>query len=346
MRIALAHSHAGTLGGGERAVLEVGRRLAAQHEVRLLLGGFAPHLTYRGLSDIPHARLTRVGWLAARLPDDAIIANTFGANLLALRNGARVGYWVHSIRSVFLVRGKVRPDLLARRLLDWLAVRRAGQLIANSRYTAARLRRLYGREPDGVVYPGVDLELFQPGTAGGHFAVTVGRLAEEKGLDRLLDLWRELPDLPLHIVGTGDATIVAALRARAPAHVVFRGPLPPEALAEVYREAALAVFASRGEEFGIAPLEAMASGLPVVAWGEGGPLETIVEGETGFLAGDEVTFRQRVRLLMYDVSLRATSGQRARARAERFSWERTAAGIEQVCVRLSGSRLPSRSAQL
>jgi glycosyltransferase involved in cell wall biosynthesis len=275
------------------------------------------------------------------------LANTFGANLLSLRNGSRVGYWVHSVRSVFLARGGARPDLIARRVLDWLAVRRTGQLVANSHYTAARLRRLYGREPDWVVYPGVDLELFQPSDLrqSNGFAITVGRLAIEKGLDRLLDLWRELPDLPLHVVGAGTPELVRHLRARAPSQVVFRGPMPPDAVAAAYRQAYLAVFAPRGEEFGIAPLEAMASGLPVVAWRDGGLLETVVEGETGFLALDEVTFRQRVRLLIHDLDLRRQLGQQARARAEQFSWDRTSAALEVVCDRLARSRPPGRSAQ-
>jgi glycosyltransferase involved in cell wall biosynthesis len=304
--------------------------------VRLLLGGYSPGETYAELAALNHVRLNRLDWLGMCLPDDEVlIANTFGSNLLALRNGPRVGYWVHSVRSAFLARREPRPDLLLRRLLDWLAVRRAGQLIANSHYTAGVLRRLYGRKPDGVVYPGVDLKLFwpRPGDQAGGYAVTVGRLAPEKGLDRLFEVWREVPDLPLHVVGAGER----GLQRGAPPQVVFRGPLPPRELAEVYRQASMAVFAPRGEEFGIAPLEAMASGLPVVAWREGGLLESVVDGQTGFLPADEVTFRQRVRLLARDHDLRRRLGEAGRARAELFSWERTASEIEWVSERLAGA---------
>src|SRR5437660_12442437 len=162
MHIVLAHSHANTFGGGERAVLEVGRALMAQHDVRLLLGGFDPRRTYPELASLPHRRFGRLQWPTARVAADAIVANSFGANLLALRNGPRVAYWVHSTRSVFLQPGARRVDLLLRRMLDWMAVRKAAQVIANSRYTAGRVRRLYRREADAVVYPGVDLELFRP----------------------------------------------------------------------------------------------------------------------------------------------------------------------------------------
>ena len=96
----------------------------------------------------------------------------------------------------------------------------AAQVIANSRYTAGRVRRLYRREADAVVYPGVDLDLFRPDshrvTAEPSYAITVGRLSPEKGLDRLLDVWRDIPDLPLHVVGAGLPEVVRELRAHAP----------------------------------------------------------------------------------------------------------------------------------
>jgi glycosyltransferase involved in cell wall biosynthesis len=342
MRIVLAHSHANTLGGGERALLEIGRALIRRHEVRLLLGGFSPRQTYPELASLPHTRVGRVQWLMSHVEADAIVANSFGANLLALRNGSRVAYWTHSTRSIYLQSRSLRPDLLLRRVVDWVAVRRAAQLVANSRYTAHRLRELYGREADAIVYPGVDLTLFTPGRAAEPaYAISVGRLSAEKGIDRLLELWRDIPDLPLIIVGPGSPEEMRTLRARAPNHVIFRGPLVGTELADAYREAAVAVFTPHGEEFGLAPLEAMASGLPVLAWREGGLQESIVDGESGFLVSDGVTFRQRLRLLLHDAQRRRAFGEAARARAEQFSWQRTANEIEAVCRRLR--RTPSRA---
>src|SRR5205085_9709784 len=138
------------------------------------------------------------------------------------------------------------------------SVRRAAQLVATSQFTATRLRQLYGRDPDAVVYPGVDLNLFTPGEASRDpYAITVSRLTPEKGVDRLVDLWREVPDLPLHVIGSASPEELHAWRTRAPHGVVFRGSMTGSALAEAYRGAAVAVFAPRGEEFGLAPLEAM-----------------------------------------------------------------------------------------
>jgi glycosyltransferase involved in cell wall biosynthesis len=284
------------------------------------------------LASLPHKRFGRAQWITARVPAQAIIANSFGANLLSLRNGPHVAYWVHSTRSVYLQPGARRADLLLRRAIDWLAVRRAAQLLANSRYTALRLRELYHRDADAIVYPGVDLTLFTPGEMlEPPYAITVGRLSPEKGIARLLELWRDIPDLPLHVVGPG----ASEWRSLAPAGVFFRGALNGAELAEAYRGAAVAVFAPHGEEFGLAPLEAMASGVPVIAWREGGLQESVIDSETGFLVSDAVTFRQRVRLLLHDRRLRALLAEAARARAAHFSWAQTAAQMEAVCQRLA-----------
>src|SRR5919199_3102295 len=119
MRLLLAHSHVNTFGGGERALVEVATHLGQRHAVRLLLGRFEPRQTYPELASVPHSILARPLWPFIRVNADAIVANSFGANLLALRNGPRLAYWVHSTRSVFLQPAARRADLRLRRALDW-----------------------------------------------------------------------------------------------------------------------------------------------------------------------------------------------------------------------------------
>ncbi|HEY3061468.1 MAG TPA: glycosyltransferase family 4 protein [Chloroflexota bacterium] len=343
MRLILAHSHANTLGGGERSVLELAHGLSQDHDVRLLLGGFDPRRTYPELARFAHRRVGRLGWPLLRVRADAIVTNSFGSNLLAFRNGAQLSYWVHSTRSIFL-RSQATPDLVIRRAVDWLAVRRAARLVANSQFTARKLRELYGRDADAVVYPGVDLQLYHPGAVRGGYAITVGRLSPEKGLERLLEVWRDLPEVPLHVIGGGDPHYLRELRALAPRGVTWRGQLLPVDVAELLRGASVAVFAAHGEEFGLAPLEAMASAVPVVAWRDGGLAETIVDGQTGFLVDDAVTFRHRLRLLLHDAPRRETFGAAARARAEQFSWQRTVGAMAEICASLAGrpDRAPLR----
>jgi glycosyltransferase involved in cell wall biosynthesis len=343
MRIALAHSHVETLGGGERAVLGLAQGLAERHQVRLLVGRYAPERTYPELAGFPYQQLRRWDWLMRHVPDEVVVANSFGSNLLALRNPERVVYWVHSLRSIFVVSDRPAPGLRLRRALDQLAVARSARLVANSQFTARRLRARYGRKPDATVYPGVDSERYLPYPGAASYAISVGRLAPEKGLDRLLRAWRDLPDVPLLLVGGGTDAYVRELRSIAPSNVSFAGPRPPADLAALYIDAALAVFTPYAEEFGIAPLEAMAAGRPVVAWREGGPIETVVDGETGYLVSDEAALRQQVRLLFRNGPLRQKLGAQGRDRVASFSWARAVGQMERLCQGLTIDRpVPAR----
>lgn len=339
MRLALAHSHVETLGGGERALLELTRGLEPRHEVRLVVGRFVLDQTYPELGRFPRQVRRPWEWFALLPATDVVVANSFGANLLALRSGSRVIYWVHSLRGQFLRGNPFHPALAARRLLDWLAVRRDARLVANSAYVAARLPSLYGRPADAVVHPGVDLERFRPpplgATASG--AITVGRLAPEKGIERLLDLFRALPEITLMVVGDGLPDAVHHLHQLAPPNVRFAGPLSGDALARAYQGASVAVFMPHDEEFGLAPLEAMACGVPVVAVAEGGLTETVVSGETGYLSNEPHVLRDRIEAIASDPALRSQLSRAARLRAERFSWAKTVDQMERLCQELCPS---------
>ena len=338
MRLALAHSHLETFGGGERAVLEVGRRLRARHDVLLLAGRYRPDDTYAELGAFPRATLGSADWLLGRMPPvDAVIANSFGANLLSLRRGRRTIYWVHSLRSVFLVARIPRPDLVARRLLDLVAVRRSARLVANSDFTARGMLRLYGRPADAVVRPGVDVERFRPAAEPPQaHALTVGRLAPEKGLDRLFSVFAGLPDIPRLGAGAGHPTEEHRLRALAPPNVHFLGRLDADDLVRAYQRAAVAVFAPYDEELGLAPVEAMACGTPVVAWRSGGLAESVVHDESGLLVDDGATFRRSVRSVLDDAGLRARLAANGRARALDRTWESAALALERLCLAVAG----------
>jgi glycosyltransferase involved in cell wall biosynthesis len=166
--------------------------------------------------------------------------------------------------------------LLSRwRQWDWIAAQRVDRYVANSRVTAARVRHYFGRDAD-VLHPPVELERFRPGRVRAHYLV-VGELMAHKRIDVAVHAFNRLR-LPLTVVGDGPE--LRRLRRLAGPTVRFTGRLPDDRVAELMRSArALIVTAS--EEFGIAAVESLASGRPVIALGEGGVLESVVEGETG-----------------------------------------------------------------
>ncbi|MBN2359436.1 MAG: glycosyltransferase [Deltaproteobacteria bacterium] len=162
----------------------------------------------------------------------------------------------------------VRPLL---RAWDLATARRPTELVANSRHVAARISRHWGRAAT-VIYPPVHLERFAPDphSARGYYLV-VGAHAPYKRIDLALAACGSF-DRPLWIAGEGQDS--ARLRATAGERVRFLGRVDDAELARLYRGAAALIFPGE-EDFGITPVEAQASGTPVIAFGRGGALETV-----------------------------------------------------------------------
>lgn len=174
-------------------------------------------------------------------------------------------------------------------LLRWLLYRfrtwdattapRVDRWIANSRYIARRIRRVYGREA-AVIYPPVDVDQFTPGAADrrGDYYVTVSRLVPYKRIDLIVAAFTAMPDRRLVVVGDGPE--MERIKALAGPNVELAGFIPRSEVIDAMREARAFVFAAN-EDFGIVPVEAQACGTPVIALGQGGARETVVDGETG-----------------------------------------------------------------
>lgn len=196
-----------------------------------------------------------------------------------------------------------------------------------------------------VIYGGADPRRFTPGTPAQRRGVLfVGRMTPHKGLDRLI---RALPaGATLTVAGSAGhdprppeseyPTLLNQLAAGR--DVRFTGPMPDADLPQLYRTAAVLVLPSVhrtcydkqvqiSELLGLSALEAMASGVPVVASRIGGVPEIVLDGKTGFLVepGDVDQLRDRLAWLLGNPALAAEMGQRARERVvERFTWEHCA----------------------
>ena len=177
-----------------------------------------------------------------------------------------------------LVRPVLRVLLNRWRQWDWIAAQRVDRYVANSTVTAARIRRYLGRE-SLVLHPPVEVDRFSPaapGELGDHYVV----LAELMAHKRIDVAVRAFSALGERLVVIGDGPEGRRLRRLAGPTVSFAGRVSDAEVAALLRTSrALVVTAT--EEFGIAAVEAQASGRPVVALAEGGVLESVVAGETG-----------------------------------------------------------------
>lgn len=178
------------------------------------------------------------------------------------------------------VRALSRPVFAGLRRSDRRAAARVDRYVANSRAVAERIARAYGREAP-VVYPPVDIERFAAATVPEpeRWFLVVSRLVPHKRVDLAVDACTRA-GLPLKVIGDGRSH--ASLKARAGPTIAFLGRLHDDEVARhVARSQALILPGQ--EDLGMTAVEAQAAGRPVVAYGRGGALETVVPGETGVL---------------------------------------------------------------
>jgi glycosyltransferase involved in cell wall biosynthesis len=159
---------------------------------------------------------------------------------------------------------------------DKKAAARVHQFASISRAVSKRIQRAYQREAP-VIYPPVELERFHPNPQRGDFYITVSRLVPHKRIDLLIQAFSQL-DLPLLVVGEGPE--LPKLRKIAPANVQLLGYQPDEEVVDLLGRARGFVCAAE-EDFGIAIVEAQAAGCPIITYGQGGALDTVIEGVTG-----------------------------------------------------------------
>jgi glycosyltransferase involved in cell wall biosynthesis len=154
---------------------------------------------------------------------------------------------------------------------DVKSAARADCFIANSRNVARKIERLYGRSAE-VIYPPVDLNRFKPGAELASYYLIVSALVPYKRIDVAVEAFNTL-ERPLKVVGAGP--LRRALERKAKANIEFLGWVDDLKLVELYATCRALIFPGE-EDCGIVPLEAQASGRPVIALKRGGALETVV----------------------------------------------------------------------
>ena len=166
------------------------------------------------------------------------------------------------------------------RMWDQLSAQRVDHFVANSEFVASRIRKYYRRDAE-VIPPPVAVDRFAAHASAPTeaFYLWVGQLVPYKRPDLVIDAFNAL-QRPLVVIG--DGPMLAALKRRAQPHIRFLGTQSEAAIADHYARCRAVVFPGV-EDFGIVPVEAMASGKPVIAFDYGGARETVQDGRTGLL---------------------------------------------------------------
>ena len=177
------------------------------------------------------------------------------------------------------------PLLHYLRLWDRLSADRVDCFVANSANVARRIEKHYRRAAE-VVYPPVDTEAFFIADEIGDFYLMAGQLVGYKCADLVV---RAFSQSGRRLVVIGDGEQMPLLRKVAGASVTLMGWQPEDVLRDKYARCRALIFPGE-EDFGIVPLEAMASGRPVIAFGRGGALETVIDGKTGIFFHEQTEY--------------------------------------------------------
>lgn len=201
------------------------------------------------------------------------------------------------------------------RLYDTTTASRPDVLVANSRHVARRIWKTYRRRAR-VIYPPVDTAAFGPDGPRDDYYVTVSRLVPYKRVDLIVQAFARMPHRKLVVIGDGPELDRIARLAKP--NIELLGYQPLEVMRTYMQRARAFVFAAE-EDFGIVPVEAMACGTPVIAYGRGGVRESVIEGETGLFFYEQTPEALVEGVERFEQLEKSLSIERIRLQAERFS---------------------------
>ncbi|MFQ5908460.1 MAG: glycosyltransferase [Thermoplasmata archaeon] len=344
MRVAIFHDYFDKIGGGEKAMLTLAKALDAdlfttnlRPEVLTRLG--EERIRIHDLGPLPRAAPFKQiqasrRFRRARVPGfDAYVFSGNWAHHAGERHRPGVLYCYTPVRAFYdqreallaslppLERPFLRAWTLVHTRLDRASVRGVDRIVAISKNVQGRIRRYYGRDAP-IVYPPVATSHF--GFADlGDFWLSVNRLYPEKRVDLQFEVFRHLPEERLVVVGgwaPGDHSGRYVRGLDPPPNVTMLGEITEAELVDLYARCRGVLATAVDEDFGLTPIEAMASGKAVLATREGGYPESVRDGTTGWLLPPEPeAFVRRIRSLD-DATLLALRPD-AEAQARRFGEE-------------------------
>ena len=173
----------------------------------------------------------------------------------------------------------------ARKIINYLrkwdlkTASRPDFLIANSKFIAGKIKRIYNREAD-VIYPPVDVNKFDCVKEKGDYFLTASRMVPYKRVDLMVEAFSKMTDKKLKVVGQGSE--FKNIKNNVAPNIELLGYKNDKELKTLLQKARAFVFAAE-EDFGITVVEAMACGTPVIALNKGGTAETVIDSKTGIL---------------------------------------------------------------
>lgn len=204
---------------------------------------------------------------------------------------------------------------------DVISANRPDHFIANSTFIKRRIKKLYRRDAD-VIHPPVNTESFTQGTERGDYYLTTSRLVPYKRVDMIVQAFCDMPDRQLKVIGDGSEMDRIKMLVQKHSNIELLGAVSSDEMTPLLQCAKAFIMAAK-EDFGIAPVEAQACGVPVIAYSAGGALDTIIGLDkpepTGVLFYEQTPKSLIAAVDQFEEQASYIKPKNCRANAEKFS---------------------------
>ncbi len=241
-------------------------------------------------------------------------------------------YYDYFRRAGRLTRFFMKRQMPAIRVWDFISSQRIDTLVANSSYIASRIKKFWGRD-SLVIHPPVDTDRLEMSNLPAEdFYLVFSRFVPYKRIDLAISACGQLKR---HLVVLGGGSQEKELKKLASyfkdAKIEFKGRLSDKEVASYLQRCRALIFCAE-EDFGIIPVEAQACGRPVIAYGKGGALETVVEGKTGIFFAEQTSPSLMAAIETFERMEKegAFLPNKIRENAEKFSSQRFRAELQQA----------------
>ncbi len=228
---------------------------------------------------------------------------------------------IYSINNLFI---KIYLNFL--RFIDQRDIKYVNKILAISENVQKRLQNAYpNKKISKIVYPPVDIKRFKYISSEDYY-LSVSRLTPEKNVDKIIQAFNKMPNKKLLVIGSGPDKDKLLKLAKDNKNIQFLGFVEEDELIKLFGKCCATIYFSKGEDFGMGPIESMAAGKPSIAVNDAGFKETIVHKKTGLLIGSNI--EDIIPAVKYLNKKRAKRMRKAcEKRAKLFSEERFIEGV-------------------
>lgn len=308
MKIALVHDYLTQLGGGEKVLSALCETFPEAPIYTLIYDEKATNGVFKNreihtsfLQKIPGAKKFSRGliWLMPLAVEQfdlsdfnlvISVSHSYGKGVITRPGTKHVCYCLTPTRYLWHDPGLPfrfvsQPLLTYLRAWDFQAAQRPDHFIADSETVKRRIKKYYNRDSE-VIYPPVETDRFQISDGPKDYFLIVGRPVPYKRFDLAIEAFGRLPNEKLLVIGDWPLYSRLKLKNTKAENIKFIGRVSEDELPNYYANCKALIFPQE-EDFGIVPVEAMASGRPVIAYRKGGALETVIEGKTGLFFNEQ-----------------------------------------------------------